>query len=294
MTKTGLVPQLMQHVQLPQLQIHPDDAKAYAIDSETLVRVQSRRGEVIVAAEISRDIRSGVLFLPMHWGQMTACSGRANSLTAIAVDPVSKQPEFKHSAVRIAPFEPAWRGMMLVAGSRLELGRQMIAGYTYGVVSCAGSDHPVTSIDLACSKPLEIAKYKRLDQLLEQGQSFETLSYSDRKHGINRKAWLADGHLIAVRWVGGDIHEAQWLRKLMLEGRDVGELRPYLLAPGGPVNKTDTKGKIICACNNVGELELQAAIKDGSDSIDALKACTMAGTGCGSCVPEMKRLLSGQ
>jgi len=97
---------------------------------------------------------------------------------------------------------------------------------------------------------------------------------------------------MAVRWVGGDISEAKWLRKLMLEGRDVGELRPYLLAPGGPVDKEDTKGKIICACNNVGELELKAAIEAGSNSMESLKSCTMAGTGCGSCVPEMKRLLS--
>jgi len=155
-----------------------------------------------------------------------------------------------------------------------------------------GSDHPVTSIDLACLKPVQREHYQRLDQMLEQGEAFETLTYSDLKHGINRKAWLADGHLIAVRWVGGDIHEAQWLRKLMLEGRDVGELRPYLLAPGGPVNKEDTKGNIICACNNIGELELQAAINSGADTIESLKACTMAGTGCGSCVPEMKRLLS--
>jgi len=161
------------------------------------------------------------------------------------------------------------------------------------VVACMGKDHPVTSVDLACTQALKDKQYQCLDQMLEQGQSFETLTYSDRKHGINRKAWLDDGHLVAVRWVGGDIHEAQWLRKLMLEGRDVGELRPYLLAPGGPVDKQDTKGKIICACNNVGELELKAAIEAGSDSLETLKACTMAGTGCGSCIPEMKRLLSG-
>lgn len=168
----------------------------------------------------------------------------------------------------------------------------MIEGYTYGIVGCSGSDHPVTYVELACIKELEAEQYKRLDQMLEQGKSYETLVYSEYKHGINRKAWLSDGHLIAVRWVGGNINEAQWLRKLMLEGRDVGELRPYLLSPGGPVNKRDTKGKIICACNNVGELELQAATRDGCNSIEMLKAQTMSGTGCGSCIPEMKRLLS--
>ncbi len=292
MTKTGQVPSLMQHLPLPRLQIYPDVAAKYGIDEEDLVRVTSRRGDVIVPVTLSRDIRPDMLFLPMHWGRMTARKGRANSLTRVAVDPVSKQPEFKHTAVQVERFEPAWRGVMLMAGSKLELGRKMIEGYTYGVVSCAGSDHPVTSVDLACTKPLAAEKYKRLDQMLEEGRSIETLTYSDRKHGINRKAWLEDGRLMAVRWVGGDIVEAQWIRKLMLEGRDVGELRPYLLAPGGPINKEDSKGKIICACNNVGELELKAAIRDGSDSVEALKACTMAGTGCGSCVPEMKRLLS--
>lgn len=291
MTKTGNVPSLMQHVPTPALQLHPDDAQARDIDEEDLVEVLSRRGKVLVPVQINHDIRSGVVFLPMHWGEMTARGGRANNLTQAVVDPVSKEPEFKHCAVQVSKFKPAWRGMMLMAGKKLTLGREMIEGYSYAVVGCAGTDHPVTSIDIACTKELQSTQYKRLDQMLEQGKSFETLTYSDRKHGINRKAWLDDGHLVAVRWVGGDMHEAQWLRKLMLEGRDVGELRPYLLAPGGPIDKQDTKGKIICACNNVGELELKAAIEGGSDSIEKLKSCTLAGTGCGSCVPEMKRLL---
>ncbi len=292
MTKTGAVPSLMQHMPVPRLQIHPTDAAARNIGEDDLVRVTSRRGEAVVAVQISRDMREGLVFLPMHWGEMTARAGRANNLTQSVVDPVSGEPEFKHSAVQVECFKPAWRGMMLMAGARLELGRKMIEGYTYGVVSCAGSDHPVTAVELACTKPVRAEQYKHLDQLLEQGRSIETLTYTDRKHGISRKAWLEDGRLMAVRWVGGNIHEAQWLRKLMLEGRDVGELRPYLLAPGGPVNKEDTKGHIICACQNVGELELKAAIRDGADTVDAIKACTMAGTGCGSCVPEIKRLLA--
>jgi len=291
MTKTGNVPQLMQHLPIPCLQIHPADADSRGIGKDDLACIISRRGQAVVPVQISRDIRPDLVFLPMHWGQMTARSGRANSLTCTAVDPVSKQPEFKHSAVQVERFEPAWRGKMLMAGQHIKLGRKMIEGYTYGVVSCMGSDHAVTVVELACTKALKQEQYKRLDQLLEQGRSIETLTYSDRKKGINRKAWLEDGRLMAVRWVGGNMHEAQWLRKLMLEGRDVGELRPYLLAPGGPVNKEDTRGTIICACNNVGELELKAAIKDGADSVDAIKACTMAGTGCGSCVPEIKRLL---
>jgi len=292
MSKSGDVPLLMQHVPVPVMQIHPDDAKSHGIKDEALVLIRSRRGQVIVPAHISKDIRQGLIFLPMHWGKMTARAGCANTLMQTAVDTLSKEPEFKHAAVAIEKFKPAWRGMMLMAGKKVDLGREMIEGYTYGVVSCLGNDYPVTSIDLACINPLKPMQYKRLDHMLEQGQLFETLTYSDRKHGIHRKAWLDDGHLVAVRWVGGDISEAKWLRKLMLEKRDVGELRPYLLAPGGPVDKQDTKGNMVCACNNVGDLELKLAIEGGADTLDKLKSCTMAGTGCGSCVPEMKRLLA--
>ncbi len=292
MTKTCSVPELMQHVPIPRLQIHPDDAAARGLGEEDLVRVVSRRGEVCVPLEISRDVRRGTLFLPMHWGEMSAGSGRSNSLTLSAVDPLSGEPEFKHTAVQVVRFAPAWRGMMLMAGRRIALGREIIEGYSYGVVGCMGSDHPVTSVELACVKALRPEQCRRLDQMLEQGRSFETLTYTDRKHGMDRKAWLDDGRLVAVRWVGGDVHEAQWLRKLMLEGRDVGTLRPYLLAPGGPVDKADNRGAIVCTCNDVGERELAMAIAGGADTLDALKSCTMAGTGCGSCVPEMKRMLA--
>ncbi len=293
MTKTGHVPRLLQHAPRPALQIHPDDAAALGLAEGDLARVRSRRGEVIVAVKPDRDIRAGVVFLPMHWGALNARAGRANRLTGMFVDPLSKQPEFKHAAVRVERFEPAWQGMMLMAGERTDLGRQMIEGYTYGVVYCAGDDHPVTTVEMACTKPLKPAQYRRLDQLLEQGRDMETLSFVDRRHGIHRKAWLEDGRLVAVRWVGGDISEARWLRKLMLEGRDVGDLRPFLLAPGGPLDKSDTKGAIVCACNNVGEKDILAAIRNGADSLDAIKGATLAGTGCGSCVPEIKRLLAG-
>ncbi|MDX8376787.1 MAG: molybdopterin-dependent oxidoreductase [Mariprofundales bacterium] len=292
MTKTGNVPTLMQHYAIPQLQIHPNDAAQYLLKEDDLVRISSRRGEVIAPARISKDIRRGLVFLPMHWGEMTAKGGRANNLIKTAVDSVSKQPEFKHAAVHIESFKPVWRGMMLIAGENKKLGYTMIEGYTYGVTSCAGNTHPVTVVELACSKELRSEQCMRLDQLLEQGKRFETLTYSDRKHGINRKAWLEDGHLIAVRWIGGDVVAAQWLRKLMLEGRNVSELRPYLLAPGSPITKENTKGRIICSCKNIGELELKDAIKKGASSINEIKASTMAGTSCGSCIPELKGLLS--
>jgi nitrite reductase (NADH) large subunit len=49
---------------------------------------------------------------------------------------------------------------------------------------------------------------------------------------------------------------------------------------------------VICSCQAVPKGAILAAIADGADSVPAVKGCTRAGTGCGSCVPTLKQLLS--
>ncbi|MDI3313341.1 MAG: nitrite reductase large subunit NirB [Mycobacterium sp.] len=51
---------------------------------------------------------------------------------------------------------------------------------------------------------------------------------------------------------------------------------------------------LICSCNNVTKGQLTAAIADGCTDVPALKACTAAGTSCGSCVPMLKQLLQAE
>ncbi|WP_081283483.1 nitrite reductase large subunit NirB [Mycobacterium asiaticum] len=50
----------------------------------------------------------------------------------------------------------------------------------------------------------------------------------------------------------------------------------------------------ICSCNNVTKGDLKCAIADGCGDVPALKACTSAGTSCGSCVPLLKQLLEAE
>jgi nitrite reductase (NADH) large subunit len=50
----------------------------------------------------------------------------------------------------------------------------------------------------------------------------------------------------------------------------------------------------ICSCNNVTKGDLKCAIADGCGDVPALKACTAAGTSCGSCVPLLKQLLEAE
>ena len=113
MTKTGRVAKLNQHSPQPFLQIHPDDAKTRGIEEGQLVEVHGRRGEVRVKAQLTDDVRPGLCFLPMHWGKVLSGKSeesnlnRANNLTNALVDPRSKEPDFKFSAVEVVPYQQA-------------------------------------------------------------------------------------------------------------------------------------------------------------------------------------------
>ncbi|GAB2598940.1 hypothetical protein GCM10027190_53650 [Spirosoma areae] len=119
MTKTGRVAKLNQHSPQPFLQIHPNDAKARGIQDGQLVEVRGRRGEVRVKAQLTDDVRSGLCFLPMHWGKMLGSNlNRANNLTNSLVDPRSKEPDFKFSAVEVVPYrKPVEKIIIIGAGS---------------------------------------------------------------------------------------------------------------------------------------------------------------------------------
>lgn len=123
MTKTGRVAKLNQHSPQPFLQIHPDDAKARGIQEGQLVEIRSRRGEVRVKAQLTTDVRPGLCFLPMHWGKMLQSNlNRANNLTSSLVDPRSKEPDFKFSAVEVVPYQKPFEKIIIIGAGSAGLG----------------------------------------------------------------------------------------------------------------------------------------------------------------------------
>jgi ferredoxin-nitrate reductase len=119
MTKTGKVNKLKAHIDKPVLDIHPADAAGRGIGEGDPVTITSPRGEVRVTAKLTRDVKKGVVFLPMHWGKILGRNfGRANNLTSDRVDPVSKEPDFKFSAVQVARYvKPQQKIIVVGAGA---------------------------------------------------------------------------------------------------------------------------------------------------------------------------------
>lgn len=119
MTKTGRVNKLNQHIPSPFLEIHPKDARRRGIENDTVVEIIGRRGIVKVKAKLTDEVKEGNCFLPMHWGRLLGNDfGRANNLTNNLVDPKSKEPDFKYSAVEVVKYQkPKEKIIVIGAGS---------------------------------------------------------------------------------------------------------------------------------------------------------------------------------
>lgn len=76
------------------VEIHPEDARELNIADDALVRVISRRAEILATARVVSTVRRGEVFLPMH-------DSSVNRLTNAVFDPISRQPGYKHCAVRV-------------------------------------------------------------------------------------------------------------------------------------------------------------------------------------------------
>lgn len=115
MSKTGKVNKLKQHISEAFLEIHPTDASTRKIKDNDIVEVFNHRGNVRVKAKFSDDIKPGVVFLPMHWGKiLNSDLNRANNLTNNLVDPKSKEPDFKFSAVQTRLYKKAQQKIIVV------------------------------------------------------------------------------------------------------------------------------------------------------------------------------------
>ncbi len=87
------------------VEIHPEDAQEIGVDDGQLVRVASRRGEIVAKAQVTERVQPGLIFGTFHFPE-----AGANLLTIAALDPVAKIPEYKACAVRVEALDGYRRG----------------------------------------------------------------------------------------------------------------------------------------------------------------------------------------
>jgi ferredoxin-nitrate reductase len=101
MSRTGKIEKLFKQAAKPFMEMHSADAEALGISEHECVKVSSLRGMIQIEVQLSGRIRRGTVFMPFHWGDFYALGQVTNTLTHDAIDPISKEPEYKACAVRI-------------------------------------------------------------------------------------------------------------------------------------------------------------------------------------------------
>ncbi|WP_323173469.1 formate dehydrogenase subunit alpha [Natrialba sp. PRR66] len=98
---TRRVEGLMSHVGESFVEINPSTADELGVADGEYVRVESRRGDIVVKANVTDRVSEGTLFIPMHFA-----AGAVNKLTQESFDPHTGIPEYKVSSVRVEPLGP--------------------------------------------------------------------------------------------------------------------------------------------------------------------------------------------
>ena len=125
------------------------------------------------------------------------------------------------------------------------------------------------------------------------GDDVETISYRDESRGVDRTAILVDGRLEAVLFLGSAAGDAPW-RGLMAAwtANRVGDEYRSMLLSGRLDEEASSCGPTVCACFGVGRDAIVAAGHEGAADVRAVGAATKAGTNCGSCIPEIRKILA--
>jgi ferredoxin-nitrate reductase len=107
-TKTGRSKELNEAAPEVFIQLSEHDAAEHEIAEGDVIRIESRQGHVEGPAKIG-GIAPGLIFIPFHYGYWDSAenSTAANEVVKTSWDPVSKQPHFKYTAVKIAKADSA-------------------------------------------------------------------------------------------------------------------------------------------------------------------------------------------
>ena len=312
MSRTGTIGRLFGHVAEPAIEMHPQDMARLKLAAGDLAHVTSRRGSVVLPVQPSPQVALAQCFIAMHWGEEfvsgTSATGvrsaGVNALTSPAFCPSSKQPELKHAAVKVLRAELPWRLLALAwlpdeaalrARDRL---RALMGSFAYAAAVPFGRERSGLLFRAAAYEPAPDALLEQVESVLGL-DSAGVLHYADRRRGQRRSMKLVpsggDTRLEAFL-LAGDISAEAWVRPLLQDELAAQAYGRALLQAGAtaPI-ATAAKGRQVCSCFDVGEARIDATLARCSGTPDAqlaqLQQELRCGTNCGSCIPELKRIV---
>ena len=279
MTRTGLSQRLGAHLPEPFVEIHPDDARKFGVGDSGFARVTTDYGQCILKAVVSPRQQRGMLFAPIHWSRENAAAARVGALAAPFTDPFSGQPETKATPASIAPYEYVFRGFAL-SRKQIELPdhawwARVTVGGGYGYLFADNADLAGWQSWLRGVAGEDVAEYR------------------DFGGGVYRAASFAGERLDTCLFVGPARDAGDWdVVKNLFAADALTTAQRRMLLSGKSADGVATTGPVVCACFGVGRGTICDAIAAGANTAAAIGAQLKAGTNCGSCIPELKRLIA--
>ncbi len=314
MSRTGTLGRLFGHVAEPMVQMHPQDMVRRLLRDGDLVHVTSRRGSIVLPVCGSDEVGLSQTFIAMHWGSevLTGCSSGGtrlagvNALTTPAHCADSKQPELKHAAVKILKAELPWSLLALAwlpqdqALQAREQLKPLMASLPFAACVPFGRERTGVLLRAAAHENPDEKLLTRVEALLGLGGP-DVLRYADRKRGQRRAVRLvrvgADTRLEAFL-LAGDTRAQTWIRTLLQQELPAQGYGRLLLAPGAAAPRAiHSAGRQVCTCFNVSDSAIEEHLRasgagTAAEQLASLQAKLKCGTSCGSCVPELKRLVA--
>ena len=284
MTRTGKSPRLNGHVFEPYAELNDHDAGLMGIRQGQLVEVNSISGSVILRANINKSQQRGSVFAPIHWNDQFASSASIGKVVNAYTDPVSGQPEFKHTPVNVKSYNAGWYGFVL-SRDVIDTGQ-----VSYWIKS---KRQGLWHFELAGNQLSDDwAAYAR--QILHtERQGSEWSEFFDSTQQTYRGARFIDGQLDGCVFIGTDyrLPPRDWLIDLFSRDKVDRQDRMRVLS-GMPGKDQSDAGKIICSCFGVGRNTICNKIKEMHlTTPEQIGEQLQAGTNCGSCIPELRDLI---
>lgn len=278
MTRTGVAPRLLGHSDTPLIDMHPDDAQRLRLADQDLVEISNERGAMTGLLRITPDVQPGTVFAAIHWNGHMAGLSKASEVIAPVTDPISGQPESKHAAAAVC-------AIPVSSWCRLLVPAELPSPDSPGPATLFATSQPSadgTRIELALASTPQIHSLAR-PLANVYGTKLNVLSVC----GPNQIQFILEvsGDVVAAGAMAPERHDLpDWQ---VLASRLAGRPSWTLLAQT-PIEPTSRQ---VCACFEVRQATIERAIREGSRTLAALQARLRCGTNCGSCVPELHRLL---
>jgi assimilatory nitrate reductase catalytic subunit len=319
MSRTGTLGRLFGHASEPCIEMHPQELARRKWSAGDLVRVRSRRGEVVLPVQASDAVAPAQAFVAMHWGEEFV-GGRSakkepmlgvNGLTSPAFCAVSKQPELKHAAVRMESAALPW-GLLAAAWlpaaevhTVRERLRERFGDFDYATCVPFGRE-PGERVGLlfraAAAVPAADAVLVAIEQALGL-HGMPVLRYTDPKHGQRRAMCFREGigagedaAGLQAFMLAGDTRAQAWVLALLQDEQPARAFgRALLESRSQPPGAAAPRGKQVCNCLDVSEPQIVQFLAGASGPAEArlaaLQRALECGTRCGSCLPALRTMV---